>query len=351
MIVRMRPGAGARETGAVLQALAERGLDAHVSREEGTTVIGIVGDVEEATASALTALAGVERVFPFSRPFKLASRDFRSADTIVEVCGVEIGGAGVAMIAGPCAVESREQLLEVAEVLSRQGVRLLRGGAFKPRSSPYSFRGLGEEGLMILREAADRFGMGVVTEVLSPRDVETVAASAEILQIGTRNMQNFDLLEAAGDSDRPVLLKRGMSATIEEWLMAADYILRRGNPRVILCERGVRTFERYTRNTFDVGAVPVVKHLSHLPVVADPSHATGARLYVSPVARAAIAAGADGLLVEVHPDPDRALSDGPQSLRLDEFGRFLQECSAVASAIGRRLLTTPIDPVPSTSEE
>jgi 3-deoxy-7-phosphoheptulonate synthase len=335
VIVSMRADATAKQTGAVLTAIAERGWAPHVSKAEGRTVIAVVGAKEEEGTRALAALPGVERVSPFTRPYRLASRDFRSADTVVEVNGVEIGGKALAIVAGPCAVESREQLEAAAAAVAAAGVQLLRGGAFKPRTSPYSFRGLGEEGLKLLREVADRHGMAVVTEVLSPRDVALVAARADVLQIGTRNMQNFDLLEAVGEADRPVLLKRGMSATIEELLMAADYVLARGNGRVILCERGIRTFERSTRNTLDVAAIPVLKHLSHLPVLADPSHATGVRRYVPAAARAAVAAGADGLLVEVHPDPDRALSDGPQSLDPAGFARLVEECRAVAAAVGR----------------
>ncbi|HEY8450061.1 MAG TPA: 3-deoxy-7-phosphoheptulonate synthase, partial [Bacillota bacterium] len=276
-------------------------------------------------------------VLPILKPFKLVSREFRNEPTIVEVGGVAFGGEEVPIIAGPCSVESREQILAAAEAVKNAGARLLRGGAFKPRTSPYSFQGLEEEGLKLLAEARERFGLPIVTEVMSPGTVELVARYADMLQIGARNMQNFYLLREVGRSGMPVLLKRGMSATIEEWLMAAEYILSEGNFNVVLCERGLRTFETATRFTLDLNAVPVVKELSHLPVIVDPSHGTGRWSLVTPMARAAIAAGADGLIVEVHPQPEEALSDGSQSLTPERFKVLVDEVTSVAAAVGRRV--------------
>jgi 3-deoxy-7-phosphoheptulonate synthase len=271
-------------------------------------------------------------------PYKLASREFHPEDTIVRVGeACLVGGADIAVMAGPCAVENEEQIEFCAKSAAACGAQVLRGGAYKPRSSPYSYQGLGLEGLKLMRKAADRYGLAVVTEVMTIELIDTVAEYADLLQVGARNMQNYPLLTALGHAGKPVLLKRGMSATIQEWLMSAEYILSEGNPNVILCERGIRTFETATRNTLDLSAIPVIKHLSHLPIIADPSHGVGIRKYVSPMARAAVAAGADGIIIEVHPNPDKAMSDGPQSLTLEEFGLLMNRCRIIATTIGRRL--------------
>jgi 3-deoxy-7-phosphoheptulonate synthase len=306
----------------VLRHIEADGLTPHESRGEQRVVIGVVGDVglrKEQVMSHLAVLPGVESVTPISKPFKLTSREFHPADTVIEVAGTHIGGGSLTVMAGPCAVESRDQLLRTADAVATAGATILRGGAFKPRTSPYSFQGLGMDGLRFLAEARERTGLPIVTEVMEPSQVEVVALHADILQVGARNMQNYPLLMAVGRARRPVLLKRGLSATVEEWLMAAEYIVSSGNPEVILCERGIRTFETYTRNTLDLAAVPLLHRLSHLPVIVDPSHATGKRWLVRPMALAAVAAGADGIMVEVHPDPDDALSDGEQSLTLEQF--------------------------------
>ena len=300
------------------------------------TAIGTFGTTSRAAAEAVESLPGVAEVVPVSRPFKLASREVIPNDTVVRVGDVPIGdGHPLAVIAGPCAVESRAVMLETARAVRSAGGSALRGGAYKPRSSPYSFRGMGEEGLEVLAEARAVTGLPVVTEVLGPGDVAAVARVADCLQIGARNMQNFSLLDAVGEQTKPVLLKRGMSATVEELLLSAEYVLARGNRNVILCERGIRTFEKYTRNTFDVNAIPMLKRLTHLPVIADPSHGTGKWYLVAPVALAAVAAGADGLLVEVHPTPDHALSDGFQSLTFDNFRALMTAAPQVARAVGR----------------
>lgn len=336
MIVVLKPGSGEAEVEEVVRRLEALGFGAHVSRGAQRTVVGAIGADEAILAeSGLEALPFVEKLVPILQPFKLVSREFRAEGTVVRVGDVAIGGEEVVVIAGPCAVESREQLMETAEAVARAGARLLRGGAFKPRTSPYAFQGLEEEGLRLLAEARERFGLPVVTEVMSPEQVPLVAEYADVLQVGARNMQNFYLLRAVGRTGKPVLLKRGLSATIKEWLMAAEYVLSEGNYQVILCERGIRTFETETRNTLDLNAVPVVKQLTHLPIVVDPSHGTGRWNLVTPMARAAVAAGADGVAVEVHPRPEEALSDGPQSLTPERFRRLVGEVSAVARAIGR----------------
>ncbi len=299
-------------------------------------IIGVVGDVgprKEQVMSHLAVLPGVESVTPISKPFKLTSREFHPEDTVIEVGNTTIGGGSLTVIAGPCAIESRDQLLRTARAVAAAGATVLRGGAFKPRTSPYSFQGLGMDGLRFLVEAREETGLPVITEVIEPGQVEQVALHADILQIGARNMQNFALLMAAGRVDRPVMLKRGISATIEEWLMAAEYIVSSGNKQVILCERGIRTFERYTRNTLDLTAVPLLHQLTHLPVVVDPSHATGMRSLVPPMAVAAVAGGADGIMVEVHPKPDDALSDGPQSLSLEMFAAMAPVLRQVHSQV------------------
>jgi 3-deoxy-7-phosphoheptulonate synthase len=325
MLVVMSIAATEQEIQAVRQHIEADGLTPHESRGEQRVVIGVVGDVglrKEQVMNHLAGLPGVESVTPVSKPFKLTSREFHPRDTVIEVGSTTIGGGSLTVIAGPCAIESRDQMLRTADAVAAAGATVLRGGAFKPRTSPYSFQGLGMDGVRFLVEARERTGLPVITEVMEPNHVEPVAEHADILQIGARNMQNFALLMAAGRVQRPIMLKRGISATVEEWLMAAEYIVSSGNPEVILCERGIRTFERYTRNTLDLTAVPLLHRLTHLPVIVDPSHATGKRWLVRPMAVAAVAGGADGIMVEVHPKPDDALSDGEQSLTLEQFAEM-----------------------------
>jgi 3-deoxy-7-phosphoheptulonate synthase len=323
---------------AIRQKVREAGLEVHRSDGVDNTVLGVVGDRNRLDIGAFALMAGVRDVVPVSTPYKLASREFSPEDTIVQVGEtVLVGGTEIVVIAGPCAVESIEQIEASAEFAAACGARILRGGAFKPRSSPYSYQGLGSKGLKMLRQAADKHGLAVVTEVMTIEQIPTVCEYADLLQSGARNMQNYPLLTALGQAKKPVLLKRGMAATIQEWLMSAEYILTAGNPDVILCERGIRTFETATRNTLDLSAVPVIKHLSHLPIIVDPSHGVGSRRFVASMARAAVAAGADGIMVEIHPDPDKALSDGPQSLTFEEFGVLMNRCRIIATTIGRRL--------------
>jgi 3-deoxy-7-phosphoheptulonate synthase len=321
----------------VTARIEQWGCQAHVSEGEERTIIGVIGNGRPLDREPLERMSGVERTVPILRPFKLASRDFHPKDSIIELNGVSIGSEQLTVMAGPCAVESREQLLETARAVKKAGAKVLRGGAYKPRTSPYSFQGLGEEGLKLLAEAREETGLLIVTEVMEPDLVPLVSTYADILQIGARSMQNYALLHAVGDAQKPVLLKRGMMSTIEELLMSAEYILSHGNNRVILCERGIRTFEPYTRNTLDVSAVPLLKQLSHLPVIADPSHGTGKWELVEPVAHVAVAAGADGLLVEVHPHPEEALSDGAQSLKPKRFAALMENLAPIAEAVGRRM--------------
>jgi 3-deoxy-7-phosphoheptulonate synthase len=335
MIIIMKHGATEEQLNAVTDRVEELGCKVHLSRGEEVTVIGIIGDRRALDRQQIERMDGVERTVLILRPFKLASRAFHPQDTLVKVNGVTIGGSELVVMAGPCAVESRDQVMETALAAKEAGARVLRGGAFKPRTSPYSFQGLGEEGLRLLAEARDATGLPVVTEVMDPQLVPLVARYADILQIGARNMQNYALLHAVGEAQWPVLLKRGMMSTIEEWLMSAEYILSHGNERVILCERGIRTFEHYTRSTLDISAVPVVKQLSHLPIIVDPSHGIGKWEMVGPIARAAVAAGADGLIIEVHPHPETALSDGAQSLKPERFASLMGELRKVAEAVGR----------------
>jgi 3-deoxy-7-phosphoheptulonate synthase len=334
MVVVMEERATEVQIQAVIARLVEMGFDVHRSTGAIRTVLGAVGQ-GQADPERLRVLAGVGEVVRISEPYKLASRTFKPDDTIVAVGDVQVGGSEVIVMAGPCSAESEEQVEATAAAVAHAGARILRGGAFKPRSSPYSFQGLGEHGLMMLRAAADRHGLKLVTEVMEGAQIPLVCAYADILQVGARNMQNFALLRELGRLRIPVLLKRGIAATIEEWLLSAEYLLAGGNSAVILCERGIRTFESYTRNTLDISAIPVVKKLSHLPVVVDPSHGTGRRDKVTPMARAAVAAGADGLLIEVHCDPDRAQSDGAQSLYPAQFDRLMEELRVIAPAIGR----------------
>ena len=336
MLVVMKRGAAQKEIDAVMARISEFGITPVPLPGAERMAIGTFGSTSRAAAEAVESLPGVAEVVPVSRPFKLASREVIAEDSVVRVGAIAIGGtAGLAVMAGPCSIESREQTLATARAVRAAGATILRGGAFKPRSSPYAFRGLGVDGLELLAEARAETGLAIVTEVLTPGDVEAVGRIADCLQIGARNMQNYSLLDAVGEQQKPVLLKRGMSATIEEFLLSAEYILARGNRNVILCERGIRTFEKYTRNTFDVNAIPLLKRLSHLPVVADPSHGTGKWYLVAPVALAAVAAGADGLIIEVHPSPDHALSDGFQSLTFENFTALMAKVNAVAGAIGR----------------
>jgi len=337
MIVIMKLSASQAEVTNVTARIEQWGCQAHISEGEERTIIGVIGNGRPLDRAPLERMAGVERIVPILRPFKLASREFHPKDTVIQLNGVSIGGEQLVVMAGPCAVETREQLLETAEVVKAAGAKVLRGGAYKPRTSPYSFQGLGEEGLRLLAEARDATGLLVVTEVMEPDLVPLISAYADILQIGARSMQNYALLHAVGEAQKPVLLKRGMMSTMEELLMSAEYILSHGNNRVILCERGIRTFESYTRNTLDISAVPLLKQLCHLPVIADPSHGTGKWELVEPVGRAAVAAGADGLMVEVHPHPEQAMSDGAQSLIPERFEALMAHLAPIAAAVGRTL--------------
>ncbi|WP_449240761.1 3-deoxy-7-phosphoheptulonate synthase [Desulfoscipio gibsoniae] len=337
MIVVMNHNAVGHDIDNVLKKLESAGFQIHLSQGVERTIIGAIGDKTRLGDMSLEAFPGVEKVVPILQPYKMASRAYIDEPTVVNVGGLAIGGDTIHVMAGPCAVESREQLLQSAQIVKEAGATLLRGGAFKPRTSPYSFQGLEERGLEMLAEARERTGLCIVTEVMDPRTVELVAEYADILQIGTRNMQNFFLLREVARAGKPVLLKRGSSATIEEWLLAAEYILAEGNRDVILCERGIRTFDNYTRNTLDLTAVPVIKYLSHLPVIVDPSHAIGKWRFVEPMSRAAIAAGADGLLVEVHPNPAEALCDGPQSLNPANFRLLMRQLDGIARLMGRQV--------------
>lgn len=337
MIIVMKREATSAQIGEVIARVEEWGYRVHLSEGEERTIIGLIGNGRPIPREQLESMAGVERTVPILRPYKLASREFHPRNTVVQVGNVAIGSDEFVLMAGPCAVESREQLLETAHAVKEAGAHILRGGAFKPRTSPYSFQGLGEEGLRLLAEAREATGLPVVTEVMDPQHVPLVAAYADILQVGARNTQNYALLHAVGESRMPVLLKRGMMSTVEELLMAAEYILSHGNYQVILCERGIRTFEPYTRNTLDISAVPLLKQLSHLPVVVDPSHASGRWELVEPLSCAALAAGADGIIVEVHPRPEEALSDGAQSLKPERFARLVQRLRTLATAAGRTL--------------
>jgi 3-deoxy-7-phosphoheptulonate synthase len=337
MLVVMQQGATEAQIQAVIDRLVEMGFDVHRSTGVIHTLLGGVGGKDEFDLGIFEVMEGVKEAHRIVSPYKLASRSFRPGGTVIKIGEVEIGGDRVVAMAGPCSVESRDQIERSADIVGAAGASVIRGGAFKPRSSPYSFQGLGEEGLRLIREAADRRGLRVVSEVMDSSQISLLAQYADILQVGARNMQNFNLLRDLGKQRKPVLLKRGISATIEELLLSAEYILSGGNYEVILCERGIRTFETYTRNTMDISAIPVVKKLSHLPIIADPSHGTGRRDKVVPMARAAVAAGADGLIIEVHPDPDHALSDGAQSLHPEQFQELMQQLRMIAPAVGRCL--------------
>jgi 3-deoxy-7-phosphoheptulonate synthase len=343
MIVIMKVGYRQDELDRVIARIEEAGLRTHLSIGENTTIIGVVGvPLPPELQSDLEVVDGVDSVLRVTKRYKLPSREFHPEPTRFDVRGVTIGGDDVVIIAGPCSVETADQTLATARAIKAAGATVLRGGAFKPRTSPYEFRGLGEEGLRILDEARAETGMPIITEVLTPSDVDLVARYTDILQIGARNCQNYLLLEEAGKSGVPVMLKRGMSVQIEEWLSAAEYIMAQGNPNVILCERGIRTFETYTRNTFDLNAIPVIKRLSHLPAFADPSHGTGKWYLVPAMSMAAVAAGADGLMIEVHPNPDHAKSDGGQSLTFENFGRLMPQLRSIAEAVGRSIASEAV---------
>lgn len=339
MIIVMKPHPAPEVVEHVLERIAALGLTPHLSQGVSRTIIGVIGDEDKLQVQPLQAIPGVEKVVPILKPFKLASREFHAEDSVFDIKGVKVGGGHLAVIAGPCAIEGEALLYEVAERVRRAGANILRGGAFKPRTSPYSFQGMGTDGLKLLRAAGEHFGMPVVTEVMDPRQVEVVERYADILQIGARNMQNFDLLKECGRTRIPVLLKRGLSATVKDLLMSAEYVLSEGNRQVILCERGIRTFEDSTRNTLDLSVVPNIQGQSHLPIIADPSHATGRPDLIPAMARAAIAAGADGIHVEVHSCPEKALSDGPQALVPDQFDRLMDEIRPLAELLGRSIDT------------
>jgi 3-deoxy-7-phosphoheptulonate synthase len=357
MIVVMKASSNKENVQQVLTFLGKHGLTGHPSEGVERTVIGVlggvgpsgtpgsIGGINPSIGESLEGMPGVESVLRVSKPYKLASREFHPEDTIVNIPvpyvasgSVGVGGSEIVMMAGPCTVESEHQLMTTAEAVRKEGAVILRGGAFKPSTSPYGFRGLGEEGLKLLAKARSEFGMAIITEVMTPTDVAMVSEYADILQIGTRNMQNYILLDEVGRTQKPVVLKRGMSATIEEWLLAAEYILAHGNRNVILCERGIRTFEKITRNTMDISAIPLIKTLSHLPIISDPSQGTGRRDLVGPMSLASLAAGTDGLLIEVHPNPDEALKDGAQSLTIEQFRELMPKAEAIASAIGRKFV-------------
>ena len=338
MIIVLKPDVTKKQFDHVIERIKELGLKPMVSKGTERTIIGVIGPEDALRTQPLEVIPGVEKVMPVLKPYKLVSREFKPEPSVIDVGGgVTIGGKELVVMAGPCSVENREMLMETAKAVKHAGAQVLRGGAFKPRTSPYAFQGLGEEALKYLKEAAKANGMRVVTELLDIRDLPEVEAFADIIQIGARNMQNFELLKEVGQAKKPVLLKRGLSATINEFLLAAEYILSQGNFNVILCERGIRTFETATRFTLDLNAIPVIKKLSHLPVVVDPSHSTGEWDYVGPMARAAIAAGADGLIIEVHPNPEVALSDGPQSLLPKRFAEVMKDLRKIAAAVGRSL--------------
>ncbi|MDL1912674.1 3-deoxy-7-phosphoheptulonate synthase [Chloroflexi bacterium CFX6] len=337
MLIIMKPGATPQQIEAVINAVKARGLKPHITHGIETTLITAVGEVHDPSLDSIELLEGVESVRRISQPFKLGSRQVHPENSVFPIDGFNIGGEDIVLIAGPCAVESRNQILETAQAVREAGANALRGGVFKPRTSPYSFQGLGEEGLEYLAEAREQTGMPLVVEIMSERQLDLMLKYVDVLQVGARNMQNFSLLRALGETRKSVLLKRGLSATIEELLMSAEYVLAGGNKQVILCERGIRTFESSTRNTTDINAIPALKSLTHLPIILDPSHATGHADYVAAIARAAIAAGADGLIVEVHPDPAHAVSDGRQSLKPEKFAEMVKQIKAIAEVLGRRI--------------
>lgn len=337
MVVVLEKNISDQQIEEIIKHLVDFGFDVHKSTGIEQIVLGAIGVKPDFDIRKVKILDGVQEVYRITEPFKLASRSFQKENYVIDINGVQIGGNEIVVIAGPCSVESEEQIFLLAEVVARHGGKILRGGAFKPRTSPYSFQGLGEEGLKLMRKAADAHNLLVVTEVMQIEQIELVEKYADILQIGARNMQNYPFLKELGKSRKPIMLKRGLAATIEEWMMSAEYILSNGNKDVVLCERGIRTFETYTRNTFDLSAIPVVHKRSHLPIIADPSHATGYRDQVVPMARAAVAAGADAIMVEIHNNPEKALSDGPQALFPEQYAKMMNEIRAIAAAIGRSI--------------
>lgn len=336
MIIIMKPAATKEEIGNVIEMVESRGLQTHLSAGSEVTIIGVIGDKKKLQTCNIEIASGVDKLVPVTESYKLTNKKFHPDDSSIPVGNTMIGPGSLTIMAGPCAVESREQLMETAIAVKAAGANFLRGGAYKPRTSPYSFQGLEEEGLKYMKEAREATGLNVICEVTSGRAIEAAVKYVDMLQIGARNMQNFELLKEAGKSGVPVLLKRGLSSTIDEWLNAAEYIISEGNPNIVLCERGIRTYETVTRNTLDISAVPVIKQKSHLPIIVDPSHATGVRAYVAPLAKASIAAGADGLMIEVHPNPAKALSDGPQSLTFEAFNNLCNELRPYAELSGRK---------------
>mgnify|MGYP000492269543 CR=1 FL=1 len=338
MIIVLKPGTTKKQMKHIIDKIKEYKLTPHISKGKERTIIGVIGDERILQTVPFESFPGVEKTMQILKPYKLASRDFKKTNSIIRINKkISIGGNNIILIAGPCSVENRKQLLKTAEIIKKAGAHILRGGAFKPRTSPYSFQGLGEEGLKILKEAKERYDLPIITEVLDTRHVELVNKYTDIFQIGARNMQNFELLKEVGKTKKPVLLKRGLMSTIKEWLMSAEYILSNGNMNVILCERGIRTYETATRNTLDLSSIPVVKELSHLPVIVDPSHGTGKRSLVGPMSKAAVAVGADGLLIEVHPKPEEALSDGDQSLLPYQYIEIVKTLKKIAKVIGRSI--------------
>jgi len=337
MIIVLRPGTTAQQIKHIEKKLTEHGVAVHISKGTERTIIGAIGDDRVLSEMPISSMPGVENVMPILKPYKLVSREFRKENSVIKVGKEKIGGKKIAVMAGPCAVEGRKRLMAVAEEVKKGGANFIRGGAFKPRTSPYTFQGLGEEGLKYLAEVREKTGMPVVTELMDPRDTDLVVQYADVIQIGARNMANFRLLKEVGLTKTPILLKRGLAATIKEFLMSAEYIMSQGNHNVIFCERGIRTFETYTRNTLDLSAVPVLQKESHLPVVVDPSHGVGIREFVAPMAMAAIAAGADGLMIEVHQKPEEAFSDGDQSLKPNAFAQMMEQCRAIAKVVGRTI--------------
>lgn len=337
MVIIMEKNAQEKLIENIIERLDEEGFSIHRSTGVEHTLLGVIGNTSKLDVRDLKIMPGVADAYRITAPYKLVSREFKSENTVIKIKDVVIGGSEIVIMAGPCSVESREQVMTIAERVSKAGAKILRGGAFKPRTSPYAFQGMGKEGLKILREAADKYKMLVITEVMDKDQIELVCKYSDILQIGARNMQNFSFMKALGKTKKPIFLKRGISATIQEWLMSAEYILAGGNANVIMCERGIRTFETYTRNTLDLSAIPMIQKLSHLPVMADPSHGTGLRNKVLPMARASVAAGADGIMIEVHHDPDHALSDGAQSLYPDQFDDLMEQIRVIAKVIGRSI--------------
>ena len=336
MVVLLENDATQEQIDNVVKHLEDYGFQIHQSTGVQRTIIGAIGVKPNFDTRMIKVLDGVADVYRVTVPYKLASRNFKEEKSVFNIKGVTVGSDQIVMMVGPCSVESEDQIFKLAEIVAKSGAKILRGGAFKPRTSPYSFQGMGEEGLKLMRKAADEFGLLVITEIMQISHIELIYKYADIFQVGARNMQNFSLLKEIGKTDKAVMLKRGLAATIEEWLMSAEYVLANGNKEVMLCERGIRTFETYTRNTFDVSAIPIVHKKSHLPVIADPSHATGLRDQVAPMARAAVAAGTDGLMIEIHHDPENALSDGPQALLPDQYMQLMEELKVIATAIGRK---------------